>query len=189
MDIKFYKKDFSYFVIDNYFSPPELSQLWPDIKRLGKNFFLTNHENNINLEKKFEVISFIDSLAHIPNFFVRVNNIIRNHLQPNGLIVIRTPSFTNAYLKYSSLMCFFLPRKTHKSLYYYPSTYALFNECSIKVILSKLNLSILFFDKFKDYQLVFNSHSIKEFIGDVIINKIPSMLKLRPSMFIIARYN
>ena len=37
MDIKFYKKDFSYFVIDNYFSQPELSQLWPDIKRLGKN--------------------------------------------------------------------------------------------------------------------------------------------------------
>ena len=37
MDIKFYKKEFSYFVIDNYFTPPELSHIWPDIRRLGRN--------------------------------------------------------------------------------------------------------------------------------------------------------
>tara|TARA_A100001015_G_C14987017_1_gene712042 strand:- start:465 stop:1310 length:846 start_codon:yes stop_codon:yes gene_type:complete len=141
--------------------------------------------------KKFDCISFIDSIAHIETINDTLSNLIHSHLNTNGLILIRTPNINQLYIFYVTLLRFILPNRYLSSFFFIPNRLFLFNKKSISLFLGKHNLSIvkLFFES--DYKRPSSHYTIrsffKHFIQDILRFKIPRLINSKNSMTVIAK--
>jgi len=157
-------------------------------KSLNTNFY----NNKSALEsKKFDCISFIDSIAHIEDVNHVFNELIEKNLNDNGVILIRTPNINKSYILYTLLIRFLIPKKYLSSLLFLPNRLFLFNIKSIKLFLHKHNLEIqeCFLEpEFTSIPPKFvKNNFLKSIIDNILRVKIPYFLNKNNSLTLIAR--
>jgi len=141
--------------------------------------------------KKFDCISFIDSIAHIEDMNAVLSKLIKNNLKSDGFILIRTPNISKLYLLYVLLIRNFFPKSYQASFFFVPHRLFLFNKTSIQLFLTKYNLDIKEIYTEPDYKKTISFHkdiSIKSLIDYFIRLKIPSLINRNNSMTLIAKF-
>lgn len=153
----------------------------------------TNFYNNKSAleSKKFDCISFIDSIAHIEDINHVFNELIENNLHDNGIVLIRTPNINRFYILYTLLIRYLIPKKYLSSLLFLPNRIFLFNKKSMKLFLHKHNLEIT--EYFLEPEFTSNppkfvkNNLLKSIIDNVLRVKIPSFINKKNSLTLIAR--
>ncbi len=138
-------------------------------------------------DNKFDVISFMDSIAHIPDIRPVIQGLLAGNLKEDGVLFIRTPTFSYSRLMYIRLLTHFLSPEYIDQLYFLPKRYFLFNEKSIRVFLESYGLEIVYFEKQQDYVPPEHIDSVKAFARIMLFQKIPHLLNTQNSMVIIAK--
>ena len=87
--------------------------------------------------KKFDCISFIDSVAHIDDINDLLSKLIKDNLTENGIVLIRTPNINSLYVWYARVIGYFLPKRFLSSFFFVPNRLFLFNKKSIMLFLQK----------------------------------------------------
>ena len=154
---------------------------------------MTNFSTNINFleTKKFDCISFIDSVAHIEGINDLLSKLIKDNLNENGIVLIRTPNINRLYIWYARVVGYFLPKRFLSSLLFIPNRLFLFNKKSIKLFLQKHGLSIEEYYIEPEYKKISSNLSdgnyIKSFFVDFFRMTIPSILNKNNSITLVAR--
>ena len=158
------------------------------LRAVNSNFYTTKYSLGL---VKFDCISFIDSIAHIEDANLTFSKLIKNNLNPHGVVLIRTPNINRAYLFYAALIGYISPKKYYGSLLFIPSRLFSFNITSIKLFLNKHGLEIqdVFIepDFNKNASIFSNGKSIKSVIGYIFKIKILSFINPNNSMTLIAK--
>lgn len=152
------------------------------------NFF---NDKDLLSSRRFDCISFLDSLAHIDDANEVFSGLIRNNLKPDGIILIRTPNINRAYLTYVLLLKYLLPKKYLRSYLFIPNRFFLFNKKSINLFLEKHNMQVQEYflepDIKNDSSKFINSFSIKTIVDYILRIKIPALINRNNSMTLIAQ--
>ena len=141
--------------------------------------------------KKFDCISFIDSIAHIEDINHVFNELIENNLHDNGIVLIRTPNINRFYILYTLLIRYLIPKKYLSSLLFLPNRLFLFNKKSIKLFLNKHNLEIQEYFLEPEFTSIppkfVKNNFLKSIIDNILRVKIPSFINKNNSLTLIAR--
>ena len=141
--------------------------------------------------KKFDCISFIDSLAHIDDINNVFSKLIKNNLNKDGMVLIRTPNINSAYMLYVNLIGYFIPKRYFGSLLFIPNRLFLFNRKAIKLFLSKHDLKVQEFFIEPEFKKISsklsNNNYIKSLIVDIVRIWIPFLINRKNSLTIIAK--
>lgn len=153
----------------------------------------SNFSTNGNLleNKKFDCISFIDSIAHIEDINHLLSKLIKDNLIENGIVLIRTPNINSLYVWYARLIGYFLPKRFLGSLFFVPNRLFLFNKKSIKLFLEKHGLMIEEYYIEPEYKKISSNLSNENYIKSVLVDffrmTIPSILNRNNSITLVAR--
>ncbi|MCP4050825.1 MAG: class I SAM-dependent methyltransferase [bacterium] len=141
------------------------------------------------LKNKFDIITFVDSIAHIPDVRDVFSNLIQYSLHQKGIVYIRTPNINFWYILYARALSLLLPKKHIKLLFFIPKRCILFNKLAMKKFLSSFGLSItaVYFER--DYIRRSDNLSLKQKIGSFVFQDISRYLNPNRSMSIIAKRN
>lgn len=139
------------------------------------------------IDRKFDVISFIDSIAHIPNVQSMLKKLISNNLDDDGVLFVRTPNINKLYVVYANLLSLVLPKIYKNSAYFLPYRYLLFNKSAMNYFLDTLGMEAVYVAFQKDYSRKVKLFSIKQYIGYLLFQTIPSFLNPLNSIIVIAR--
>lgn len=142
---------------------------------------------DVILKEDFDVISFVDSIAHIPDVRTIMGRVLMHNLKNNGIVFIRTPNFSAMYFHYVRVLSVFLPPKYVNALYYLQNRYLVFNRRIMEKFLKGLNLELLYFNTEKDYTNKTATHSLKNALAGFTMKGIPHLLNPNNSMIVIAR--
>jgi 2-polyprenyl-3-methyl-5-hydroxy-6-metoxy-1,4-benzoquinol methylase len=157
-------------------------------RALSSKFYI---DTNSLESKKFDCISFIDSIAHIEDINIVFSKLISDNLNEGGVVLIRTPNINKMYFLYASFIGYFVPKKYFSSLLFLPNRLFLFNKKSMNLFLSKHNLEMQEFftgPEFKKNPSTFlNDNFLKSFIADMVRTWIPAVLNRNNSMTLIAK--
>ena len=141
--------------------------------------------------KKFDCISFIDSVAHIEDINDLLSKLIKDNLTEKGFVLIRTPNINSLYVLYVRFIGYFLPKRFLSSLFFVPNRLFLFNKKSIKLFLEKHGLWIEDYYIEPEYKRISSNLSdgnyIKSLFVDLFRMTIPSILNKNNSITLIAR--
>tara|TARA_Y100000992_G_C21253415_1_gene487178 strand:+ start:574 stop:1347 length:774 start_codon:yes stop_codon:yes gene_type:complete len=141
--------------------------------------------------KKFDCISFIDSVAHIEDINDLLSKLIKDNLTEKGIVLIRTPNINSLYVLYVRFIGYFLPKRFISSLFFVPNRLFLFNKKSIKLFLEKHGLWIEDYYIEPEYKRISSNLSdgnyIKSLLVDLFRMTIPSILNKNNSITLIAR--
>ena len=141
--------------------------------------------------KKFDCISFVDSLAHIDDTNNVFSKLIKNNLNKDGMVLIRTPNINSIYMLYVNLIGYFIPQRYFGSLLFIPNRLFLFNRKAIKLFLSKHDLKVQEFFIEPEFKKISsklsNNNYIKSLIVDIVRIWIPFKKKQKNSLTIIAK--
>ncbi len=141
--------------------------------------------------KKFDCISFIDSVAHIEDINDLLSKLIKDNLTEKGIVLIRTPNINSLYVLYVRFIGYFLPKRFISSLFFVPNRLFLFNKKSIKLFLEKHGLWIEDYYIEPEYKRISSNLSdgnyIKSLFVDLFRMTIPSILNKNNSITLIAR--
>ena len=138
------------------------------------------------IKGKFDIISFVDSIAHIFNAQSILKELISSNLNKDGILFIRTPNINRCYVIYTKLLGLFLPKAYMNSVYFAPNRYLLFNKSAMNCFLDRIGMKVLYIKLQKDYLRKVKAYSIKQRIGHFLLKKIPSLLNPLNSMIVIA---
>ncbi len=151
--------------------------------------FYTNRD--LLEKKKFDCISFIDSIAHIEDINDLLSKLIKNNLNENGVLLIRTPNINNLYIWYARIIGYFLPRRFLSSLFFVPNRLFLFNEKSIVLFLEKHGLYIEECYIEPEYKKISSNISDRNYVKSLFVDffriTIPSILNKNNSITLISR--
>lgn len=158
----------------------------------SKSFNSDFYNNKSALQsKKFDCISFIDSIAHIEDINHVFNELIENNLHDNGIVLIRTPNINRFYILYTLLIRYLIPKKYLSSLLFLPNRLFLFNKKSIKLFLNKHNLEIQEYFLEPEFTSIppkfVKNNFFKSIIDNILRVKIPSFINKNNSLTLIAR--
>ena len=158
----------------------------------SKSFNSDFYNNKSALQsKKFDCISFIDSIAHIEDINHVFNELIENNLHDNGIVLIRTPNINRFYILYTLLIRYLIPKKYLSSLLFLPNRLFLFNKKSIKLFLNKHNLEIQEYFLEPEFTSIppkfVKNNLLKSIIDNILRVKIPSVINKKNSLTLIAR--
>lgn len=154
---------------------------------------MTRFSTNINIleNKKFECISFIDSIAHIEEINDLISKLIKNNLIENGIVLIRTPNINRLYIWYARVIGYFLPKRFLSSLLFLPNRLFLFNKKSIKLFIEKHGLSIEEYYIEPEFKKISSNLSDRNYIKSLFIDffrmTIPLILNKNNSITLLAR--
>jgi hypothetical protein len=134
--------------------------------------------------KKFDVVSFIDSISHIKEVANLLERIKINNMHKSSLMIVRTPRINRSYLLYAGLLAKILPSKYAKNMFFVSTRYILFNEKSINEFLISHGFNILHIELHNDYKK--NSKTFREILRYSLFEFIPNIINSKNSMIIIA---
>ena len=157
---------------------------------LGENKLINLKRNSlkdINEDRLFDVISFIDSIAHIKDIKKVFLDVTSNNLKEDGIVFIKTPNINYSYILYVRALSLLLPEKYIDSLYFTPQRYVLFNRYAMQVFLTKLGFEIVDIYFEKDYHRKFDTSSFKKSIRSLIFKVIPRIWNKYNAMILIAK--
>lgn len=155
--------------------------------RIGENDRLLDLTNGSVGDDKFDVISFMDSIAHIPDIRVVMQTLLACNLKDGGILFIRTPNFSQVRLVYNRIISSFFPPDYIDQLYFLPQRNFLFNTKSIQYFLESFGLEIVSMSEQQDYAPPEPADSLKALIRIWVFQKIPQLLNRKNSMVVIAR--
>lgn len=138
-------------------------------------------------EQKFDVISLIDSAAHVPNFRVTLELLIERHLKPGGVLFVRTPNINRWYLTYVKFLSCVLPSEYIDEFYFLPKRYLLFNSRAIRDLFQKYRFTILHSAAESDYQRTISATSLKAQLRGLLMRRIPRWINPRNSLVVVAQ--
>lgn len=139
--------------------------------------------------RRFEVITFIDSFAHIKNIGPVFKNLKEKHLQKNGIVFIKTPSFNTAAYFYTRIISPLLPRELARRLYYLPHRYLIANTKSIRMFLERNNMKLLLVELLRDYPERIRKFSFPHLVSLFLSRGIPRLINPNDSLIVIAKGN
>ena len=154
---------------------------------------MSNFSTNRDLleTKKFDCISFIDSVAHIEDINNLLSKLVKDNLIENGIVLIRTPNINNLYIWYARVIGYFLPKRFLSSLFFVPNRLFLFNKKSIELFLEKHGLMIDEYCIEPEYKKISSNLSNRNYIKSLIVDffrmTIPSILNKNNSITLVAR--
>jgi len=145
--------------------------------------------------RRFNVITFLDSIAHIQNLDAVMTTLLNHHLAPGGKILIRTPRINMLYRIYARLAAAFLPSAFADSLYYIPNRLILFNETALRVFFKRYGLEVMALHRNSDYRSTSQVASLKRALRSsfkhtlrsLLVNRLPSLLNPNNSMLAIVK--
>jgi 2-polyprenyl-3-methyl-5-hydroxy-6-metoxy-1,4-benzoquinol methylase len=137
--------------------------------------------------KRFDVISMMDSVAHIPDVCLILNGLIKDHLASDGILVIRTPNITPLYRDYVRLFSLVLPKRAIDRLFFVPNRWILFNKKAIEFFLKRFGIEIISLSFGQDYRHSHKWSGIKDCVYNMVFHQIPCILNPNNSMTVIAR--
>ena len=141
--------------------------------------------------KKFDCISFIDSLAHVHDINSTFSKVLTNNLNKEGIVLIRTPNINRYYIFYIRCLNYFLPRTYINSLFFIPTRLFLFNSKSIVLFLKKHGLDIKEYLFESEHKKVTTKEikkmHLKGFIKYFFWVLIPSLINPKNSITIISK--
>jgi len=138
-------------------------------------------------DRRFGVITFVDSLAHIPDISQLLRNLIAFNLKPDGILFIRTPNINRSYYAYVRFLSFILPDKYLDSLYFVPKRLCLMNRRAIAAFLDSFDFEIRYLSFERDYVADKQLISFRRRIAHIVLKTIPRWLNSSNSMTIVAR--
>lgn len=156
-------------------------------KQVGATAEIFNSIEEVSASKRFDVVSFVDSIAHIPSVDHLLQKLLVHHAKNDSILFVRTPNFTVSVLRYARLLSYFIPQKYLSRLFFVPNRRLLFNARSMKAFLKKYSLDILYIAEFPDYSREIKITSLKQWVCHVIFYKLPRWLNPKNSMLVIAK--
>lgn len=138
-------------------------------------------------ERRFDVLTYIDSFAHIPQVIDQFESLLKNNLKPGALVLIRTPNFNRAIVWYAKLLSWFVPKKYLQALFFVPNRLLLFNSCAMKEFIKQHSLELLELSVTADYARSSRADSFLARAADFILNRVPRCINPNNSMLVIAR--
>lgn len=154
-------------------------------KRVNPKDRLIHTRDSIN--GQFDLIAFVDSIAHIPDIHLILKKLIAQNLKNDGIIFIRTPRFNALYFLYARILSAVLPRKYQSRFYFFPQRFLLFHKKSMFQFLNSLNLDVLELQTQRDYSRKIPKGSLKYRLWIVMNKVILKFINPRNSMIIIAK--
>ena len=160
-----------------------------DLARVNLNntsTLLKNVEESLG-EQLFDVITFIDSIAHIKDVRTVLADLKSNNMHNDSLLIIRTPAINSYYLFYAGILKKILPKKYGNYLYFISTRYILFNEYSIKLFLASLGFQLVLLECQMDHKKKINFKSLRSLFSYLAFQLIPEVLNKNNSIIIVAR--
>lgn len=99
----------------------------------------------------FAVISFVDSLAHVPDAGGLLGALVRGHLRGDGVVFVRTPVVSPRQRAAYRAIARVLPAGAGDRVYGVPKRYLLFGEGSLRRLLESAGLEIAHLETEEDY--------------------------------------
>lgn len=140
-----------------------------------------------SIEGQYQIISFVDSIAHIPNVKDVVGRLVSENLADGGFLFFRTPRFNRLYFAYVKIICSVLPERYRPQFYFLSNRYLLFTDTSMVSLLEGIGAQVCSFSKHREYSRSNNIKGIKPFLKDLVFKKIPRFLNPDNSMYVLAR--
>ena len=142
--------------------------------------------------KKFDCVSFIDSIAHIEDINDLLSKLIKDNLNENGVVLIRTPNINSLYVWYAKLIGYLLPKRFLSSLFFVPNRLFLFNKKSIILFLQKHGLEIQEYFVEPEFHKISSNITGRNYIKSLFVDffriTIPSILNKNNSITLISRF-
>lgn len=138
-------------------------------------------------DRRFDLISFVDSIAHIEDASAYLSALMQRHLKPAGLVFLRTPVFNSNYFRYASLLRCVLPSNLSAYAYHLPGRHLLFKENSLRVFLERNGLSSKESWRESDYGAYNFEWRPRPLIRDVFLLWIPKIVNPSDSISVIAQ--
>jgi len=148
---------------------------------------IINMNNNKLPDREFDIIVYLDSIAHIPNVDQQLEKLVHHYMHQDGILIIKTPEFSPHILKYVRFLFYFIPRQYLASLFFIKHRRLLFNEKSIALFLKRHSLEPIKTETCSEYRRRIRISSLKSWVGYFIFYKIPQWLNFNNSMIIVAK--
>jgi len=137
--------------------------------------------------RKFDIISFIDSLSTIPDISNLLRNLIHSNLKADGVLFIRTPNINQLYYTYVKALSVILPEKHISTYYFIPKRFCLMNQRAIQAFLHSFGLEVKYLAFQLDYSIDIPTRSLREHIVRLMYKTIPKWINPYNSMIVIAQ--
>jgi SAM-dependent methyltransferase len=102
-------------------------------------------------ERRFAVISLMDSLSAIPDARATLLNLKERHLADGGVLVVRTPDIPASYFTTVKALSWLLGRKQASRLLFADSRYALFDAAALQRFLEAAGFETVYRELREDY--------------------------------------
>lgn len=149
--------------------------------------------NTAPIVGSFGVISFMDSIGHIAEINQVFGALVNENLQKGGVIIVKTPRFSNQVLRYGLLLGQVLglvgkSALVSQGLFHLPARLSLFTETALEAIAKKHGLSITSLLIQREYsRRPEKCFTIKQSLVDLMLRSIPDRLGAKSSLVLIAR--
>jgi 2-polyprenyl-3-methyl-5-hydroxy-6-metoxy-1,4-benzoquinol methylase len=102
-------------------------------------------------DRKFEVISFMDTISAIPEAYITMSKLVDRHLSEEGVLAIRTPNITHSYFLTVKVLSWFLGKKYASKLMFADSRHTLFDVATLERFLKAIGFEVVFLECRRDY--------------------------------------
>lgn len=155
-------------------------------ERLGDSVQLVHLPDESLPDRRFEVITLMDSLSAIRNPKETVLALKERHLAKNGIIVVRTPDLRSSYFRRTAFLSKFVGTKYGSSLMFAKARYALFGPTTLRRFVESLGLTVLTTTSRPEYRHPIHTDSVGELVQTLLLRIYYSRAR---SIFLVAGAN
>jgi SAM-dependent methyltransferase len=159
----------------------------------GDEILLDLQSSQVPRGRKFNVISLFDSVGHIPKAKAVLTDLVRNHLNGEGVLLIRTPRFTKQARIYARTLAGIMPNKYKSAAFFIPTRYFLFSEQAMRELVRSVGLQVYEIWRQRDYRVPQKkgwrgAGGGKAFVGRTLFHTIPKLLQATDSMVLFSGF-
>lgn len=135
-------------------------------------------------DRRFQIISLMDSISHIPNLRDVMVELVDRHLADDGVVVVRTPDIVPTYFHIVCALVPMIGAKRASNLMFANARYVLFERASIRRYLESLHLQVVHEELIPDYRPLFTGGSPLALMRTLSLRVLNAQVK---TVFVIAK--